>query len=212
MADKKKEDVISNPNHYKLDGLDIEVRDVIKSVLGTVAFHGFYEGNIIKYILRAKKKNGLEDYKKAKQYLDWLIEELDEDANVDGQLSYLEDGELDPEESEELNRLNKKLMNTVGGLTEEEQGRHVELISKKYGTIEEDEMQEKLTPEEEKEFAYLDKKVLSTMLTVTKAEMERHAELATKKYGTEEDIRERHRRNRENFLKLQEKVNERFTK
>lgn len=136
MDNKEKNDVISSPNHYKLDGLDIEVKDVIKSALSAVGFLGFYKGNIIKYILRASKKNGVEDYKKARQYLDWLIEELDEDGNLDGQLSYLGDERLTHEESEELNVLNKKLMNTNVGLTEEEQGRHAELISKKYGAIE----------------------------------------------------------------------------
>ena len=34
----------------------------------------FIEGNIIKYVLRHKQKNGLEDLKKAKHYLEILIE------------------------------------------------------------------------------------------------------------------------------------------
>ena len=34
----------------------------------------FTEGNIIKYIVRYKLKNGLEDLKKAKNYLDRLID------------------------------------------------------------------------------------------------------------------------------------------
>lgn len=34
----------------------------------------FIEGNIIKYVLRHKKKNGLEDLRKAKHYLEILIE------------------------------------------------------------------------------------------------------------------------------------------
>jgi hypothetical protein len=34
----------------------------------------FYEGNIIKYVTRWKYKNGIEDLKKAKEYLDKLIE------------------------------------------------------------------------------------------------------------------------------------------
>ena len=34
----------------------------------------FIEGNIIKYILRHRDKNGIEDLKKAKHYLDLLIE------------------------------------------------------------------------------------------------------------------------------------------
>ena len=35
---------------------------------------GFIEGNIIKYVLRHKDKNGIEDLKKAKHYIDLLIE------------------------------------------------------------------------------------------------------------------------------------------
>jgi hypothetical protein len=35
---------------------------------------GFLEGNIIKYIARYKEKNGVEDLKKAKHYLEKLIE------------------------------------------------------------------------------------------------------------------------------------------
>lgn len=35
----------------------------------------FMQGNIIKYIVRYKNKNGLEDLLKARQYLDRLIEE-----------------------------------------------------------------------------------------------------------------------------------------
>lgn len=34
----------------------------------------FFEGNIVKYVTRWKHKNGIEDLKKAKQYLDKLIE------------------------------------------------------------------------------------------------------------------------------------------
>jgi len=34
----------------------------------------FFEGNIVKYVTRWRHKNGLQDLKKAKQYLDKLIE------------------------------------------------------------------------------------------------------------------------------------------
>lgn len=34
---------------------------------------GFIEGNIIKYVIRHKDKNGLEDLKKARHYIDLLI-------------------------------------------------------------------------------------------------------------------------------------------
>ena len=33
----------------------------------------FLQGNVIKYVLRYKDKNGLEDLKKAKFYLDYMI-------------------------------------------------------------------------------------------------------------------------------------------
>lgn len=35
---------------------------------------GFSEGNVIKYVVRHDKKNGLEDLLKAKEYLERLIE------------------------------------------------------------------------------------------------------------------------------------------
>ena len=37
----------------------------------------FYEGNVLKYLLRAKYKNGVEDLKKARHYLDKKIEDAD---------------------------------------------------------------------------------------------------------------------------------------
>lgn len=38
-------------------------------------YENFYIGNIIKYLWRYKKKNGVKDLEKAKQYLDYLINE-----------------------------------------------------------------------------------------------------------------------------------------
>lgn len=35
----------------------------------------FFAGNIIKYITRYKDKNGLEDLKKARHYIDYIIEQ-----------------------------------------------------------------------------------------------------------------------------------------
>lgn len=40
---------------------------------------GFVEGNIIKYIHRYKFKNGLEDLKKARHYIDFLIEKWEKE-------------------------------------------------------------------------------------------------------------------------------------
>lgn len=58
-----------DPNHYKLP---IEPKDfIIKNQLG------FCEGNVIKYICRYKQKNGKEDLLKAKQYIDFLLEQYE---------------------------------------------------------------------------------------------------------------------------------------
>lgn len=66
-------DNINKPKHYELlEG--VEVIDVIKATLGD-SFKAFCRGNVIKYILRADKKNGTEDLKKAKVYLEWEIAE-----------------------------------------------------------------------------------------------------------------------------------------
>lgn len=65
------------PKHYKLEGLNVESIEVIKSVLGQEGFKAFCKGNIMKYLIRAEKKNGLEDYRKAKTYLDWFLKECE---------------------------------------------------------------------------------------------------------------------------------------
>lgn len=65
------------PNHYKLNikSQDIEVMDIIDAVVKDMdGRKGYIVGNILKYVCRAEKKNGLEDYKKARTYLDMLIE------------------------------------------------------------------------------------------------------------------------------------------
>jgi hypothetical protein len=50
--------------------------DAIKSAtVGLNGFEGFCAGNAIKYLFRWKHKNGVEDLKKSQVYIDWLIEE-----------------------------------------------------------------------------------------------------------------------------------------
>ena len=62
-----------NPNHYK--GSGIECIEYIKERLPADAFLGYLDGNIIKYTHRWKEKNGIEDLRKARWYLDRLIQE-----------------------------------------------------------------------------------------------------------------------------------------
>lgn len=66
---------VTKPEHYQLAGS--EVIDIIHEVVDNAnlePFKSYCLGNIIKYILRAGKKGGMEDYKKAQVYLNWLIE------------------------------------------------------------------------------------------------------------------------------------------
>ena len=70
---ENKIDNVNNPNHYKL-GCGVESIEIIKRVLGLKGFVAFCLGNILKYLIRAEKKNGKEDYKKAAKYLEWVIE------------------------------------------------------------------------------------------------------------------------------------------
>lgn len=42
----------------------------------------FCEGNVIKYITRYKEKNGIEDLKKAKQYIDFLINQYESKKDI----------------------------------------------------------------------------------------------------------------------------------
>ena len=92
-----------NPSHYAFDEGVIECIDYIESH----AFD-FVEGNIIKYVTRYQHKNGTEDLKKAKWYLDRLIkrsEEWDAKWAKRNQFTYndiLEDDEFQRRISEEL--------------------------------------------------------------------------------------------------------------
>ena len=61
-----------NPNHYKGD---IECIDAIKASMTKEAFIGYLKGNMMKYIWRYEKKNGVEDLQKAEWYLTRLIKE-----------------------------------------------------------------------------------------------------------------------------------------
>ena len=68
----------NNPNHYKLeDGTDS--MDWLRKILDKQAFRGFLEGNIQKYLIRYKKKNGLDDLYKARDYLGRLIADIEDE-------------------------------------------------------------------------------------------------------------------------------------
>ena len=73
------EDNIISPNHYASDK-GFEVFDVQEAFIHELkGMAASYWCNVVKYILRFQKKNGVEDLKKAKYYLEKLIEEESEE-------------------------------------------------------------------------------------------------------------------------------------
>ncbi len=73
----KEKDMINNPPHYMKNGKDTwnKYPDLLKAC----EYKGFLKGNIIKYLVRCEEKNGVEDLKKGRFYLNKLIEKLEEE-------------------------------------------------------------------------------------------------------------------------------------
>lgn len=72
-------DVVNHPDHYK-SATGLETIDVIEAFTNDlVGLEAVCTANIIKYICRWKKKNGLEDLRKAQWYLNKLIEKVEKD-------------------------------------------------------------------------------------------------------------------------------------
>ena len=69
-------DNVKSPKHYILEGLGIEVKDIIFEVTKDMkGKEAVCVGNILKYVMRARKKNGIEDYKKAYEYFGYLLKD-----------------------------------------------------------------------------------------------------------------------------------------
>lgn len=68
---------VNHPKHYNQGG--IELVNIVDSYQ-----LGFYEGNIVKYLIRSGKKPGnskLQDLKKAQWYLNYLIKSLEKNSD-----------------------------------------------------------------------------------------------------------------------------------
>ena len=78
--EKEVPDAVNHPSHYT--GAGIECIEAIKASMTPDALAGYLKGNVQKYLWRYEKKvNPIEDLKKARWYLDYLINEL-EQTNV----------------------------------------------------------------------------------------------------------------------------------
>ena len=68
--------MVNHPTHYQTKS-GLEAIDVIKAFTEDLdGIEACDTGNIIKYILRWKHKNGIEDLEKARWYLNHLIGEV----------------------------------------------------------------------------------------------------------------------------------------
>lgn len=69
------EDLINQPSHYKQ--YDLEAIDGIKGSMSKDEFQGYLKGAALKYLWRYKYKQApVDDLRKAKWYLDKLLEEV----------------------------------------------------------------------------------------------------------------------------------------
>ena len=70
MEENKSSDALDKQvagNHYK----DLPIQPVEFIYANAI---GYFEGNVIKYVSRWRKKNGIADLEKAKHYIELLIE------------------------------------------------------------------------------------------------------------------------------------------
>ncbi|WAX15171.1 hypothetical protein EF326P1_00039 [Enterococcus phage EF326P1] len=70
---KHDSDLIDNQIHYTVNGL--QPIEILKANMTPEQYYGFLLGNLQKYISRHEYKNKVEDLRKAKTYLCWMIEE-----------------------------------------------------------------------------------------------------------------------------------------
>ena len=67
---------VSHPRHY-MGHTGIECMDALRSMIGRDGMECYWEGCAFKYLWRWRAKNGVEDLKKARQCIDYLVAEAD---------------------------------------------------------------------------------------------------------------------------------------
>ena len=73
-----KSDMVNHPSHYTAGS--IECIKAIEASMPPDGFQDYCKGNVLKYVWRFRQKNGLEDLKKARVYLNWMIESLEKEC------------------------------------------------------------------------------------------------------------------------------------
>lgn len=78
---ESKDKMVSHPSHYQSKS-GLEVIDVIEAFTSDLkGIEATDTGNVLKYMCRWNRKNGLQDLEKALWYLTHLIEKLKEKEN-----------------------------------------------------------------------------------------------------------------------------------
>lgn len=67
-------DNVNHPSHYTQGGIET-IDGIAAATIGLQGIEAVCTGNAIKYLWRWKHKNGVEDLKKARWYIDRLIQE-----------------------------------------------------------------------------------------------------------------------------------------
>lgn len=79
-----KPDMVNHPSHYTAGS--IECIKAIEASMPPDGFQDYCKGNVLKYVWRFRQKNGLEDLKKARVYLNWMIESVEKEQKNNGSL------------------------------------------------------------------------------------------------------------------------------
>lgn len=69
-------DVVNHPSHYTQGGIEC-IDAITAATVGKTGIEAVCVANVVKYLWRYEEKNGLEDVKKARWYLERLISELE---------------------------------------------------------------------------------------------------------------------------------------
>lgn len=69
-------DVVNHPSHYTQGGIEC-IDAITAATVGKTGIEAVCVANVVKYLWRYEEKNGLEDVKKARWYLERLINELE---------------------------------------------------------------------------------------------------------------------------------------
>lgn len=72
-------ETVNHPAHYTQGGVEC-IDAIAAAVEGARGIEAVYAGNVIKYVWRYRHKNGVEDLKKCRWYLDRLISEVEKNG------------------------------------------------------------------------------------------------------------------------------------